>query len=243
MQKRLDGQESLIEALKADAEEASKLRKEIRAKDLEFERLSSELDSKKELIRALRRDAESVDRLKADAKLKDQEIDGLKGQLERAEQRAGEVGKELAALRESAAGRASEESAELDAVRADLDARKTLIKSLRGDQERVGALEASLEEKREVIAQLEASINRHSNTIAELKRSAEAWKRKYQAAQGGAGASTVTSATVPTLSDTDMRAIEQLEKSETKSDATIAIDMRRSLLEARRAAAQGSGEK
>ncbi len=49
---------------------------------------------------------------------------------------------------------------------------------------------------------------------------------------------------LPTLSDTDVRAIEQLEKTvDTKSDATIAIDMRRSLLEARRTASQGSGEK
>ena len=60
----------------------------------------------------------------------------------------------------------------------------------------------------------------------------------------GAGSTSATSVSMPALSETDVRAIEQLEKThEPKNDATIAIDMRRSLLEARRTAAQGSGEK
>src|SRR6185436_1091820 len=109
--------------------------------------------------------------------------------------------------------------------------------SLRADQERAAALEASLEEKRDVIQQLEASINRHSNTITELKRGAEGWKRKYQALKGAS-----STATVPALSETDIRSIEQLDKTaieqlqktaieqlektmEPKGDATIAIDM------------------
>lgn len=241
LQKRVDGQDALIEALKADAEEASKLRKEVRAKDLEFERVSSELDSKKELIRALRRDAEGVDRLKADAKVKDREIERLTAALSLAEQRTEQVAAELGALRDSSVDRESEDSAELEAVRAELDARKTLIKSLRADQERVSALEASLEGKRDVIEQLEASINRHASTIAELKRNADGWKHKYQALRGNAVAE---SSTLPALSDTDVRAIEALEKSvDIKTDSTIAIDMRRSLLEARRTASQGHGEK
>jgi hypothetical protein len=46
---------------------------------------------------------------------------------------------------------------------------------------------------------------------------------------------------LPSLSDTDVRVIEQIEKtSGGKTDATIAIDMRRSLLEARRTAAQAN---
>ena len=115
-----------------------------------------------------------------------------------------------------------------------------MIKSLRADQERVTALQASLEEKRDIIEQLEASINRHSNTIAELRRSADTWKRKYQALKGDSPTAT-TSVNLPSLSDTDVRVIEQLEKSSGgKTDATIAIDMRRSLLEARRTAAQGN---
>jgi chromosome segregation ATPase len=239
--RRVDGQQQLIEALKAEAEDASKLRKEVREKDLEFERVSSELDSKRELVRALRRDAEVVDRLKADAKLKDRTVEELRNEMQKAERRIEEQAKELAALRE-AKGKAKHESNELEGLRAELDARKAMIKSLRADQDRAAALEAGLDEKREIIRQLEATLNRHSNTIIELKRSAEAWKRKYQAAKGNSSTAE-TSVNLPTLSDTDVRAIEELEKDNVKSDSTIAIDMRRSLLEARRTAAQGSGEK
>jgi chromosome segregation ATPase len=242
-QKRLEGQQNLIDALRSDAEEASKLRNELRGKDLEFERVSSELDSKKELIRALRRDAEGMDRLKVDAKVKDRDIEELRAQLKRAEAKAEQSAQELVALREAATGRASEEQSELETLRAELEARKTLVKSLRADQDRVATLQASLEEKRETIEQLEASMNRHSNTVAELRRSAEHWKRKYHSLIGDSGTAT-TSVSMPTLSDTDVRVIEQIEKvTENKTDSTIAIDMRRSLLEARRTAAQGSGEK
>jgi len=105
----------------------------------------------------------------------------------------------------------------------------------------VHALEATLEQKREVIAELEASLNRHVHTITELKRSVDTWKRKYQAATGAAPTGT---ATLPGLTETDVRVIEHLEKAVEagNSDATVAIDMRRALLEARRAA-QASGDK
>ena len=60
-----------------------------------------------------------------------------------------------------------------------------MIKSLRADQDReLARSRRALDEKREIIEQLEATLNRHSNTIIELKRSAEAWKRKYQAVKG-----------------------------------------------------------
>jgi chromosome segregation ATPase len=239
--RRVDGQQQLIEALKAEAEDASKLRKEVREKDLEFERVSSELDSKKELVRALRRDAEVVDRLKADAKLKDRSVEELRTEMQKAERRIEEQAKELAALRE-AKGKAKHESTELEGLRAELDARKAMIKSLRADQDRAAALEAGLEEKREIIRQLEATLNRHSSTIIEVKRSAEAWKRKYQSAKGNSSTAE-TSVSLPELSATDVRAIEQLEKTAgAKPESTIAIDMRHSLLEARRTA-QGGGEK
>ena len=143
-------------------------------------------------------------------------------------------------MREAASGKASEEQAEIEALRAELDARKTVIKSLRSDQERVAALQASLEEKRGVVEQLEATISRHSNTIAELRRSVDTWKRKAQALRGDSPLAS-SSVTLPALSDTDVRVIEELEQQTGgKNDATIAIDMRRSLLEARRTAAQGN---
>jgi chromosome segregation ATPase len=238
LQQRIDGQNTLIEALRGDAEEVSKLRAEVRSKDLDFERVSSELESKKELVRALRRDGDGADRLKNEAKQKDRELEELRAKLQRAETKASESAAELAVLREAAEGKVSEEQAEIDALRSELEARKTVIKSLRADQERVTALQASLAEKRDIIEQLEASISRHSNTIAELRRSVDTWKRKYQAVKGDSPTAT-TSVNLPSLSDTDVRVIEQIEKtSGGKTDATIAIDMRRSLLEARRTASQ-----
>jgi chromosome segregation ATPase len=243
LKQRIEGQNTLIEALRGDAEDASKLRAEVRTRDLELERVTSELESKKELVRALRRDTDGTERVKAEARHKDREIDDLKTRLQRAERQAGEAAEQLATLREAAASKASEEQSELEELRSELEARKTLIKSLRSDQERIAALQASLDEKRDVIGQLEAAINKHSNTIAELRRSADTWKRKYHAVKGDSPTAT-TSVNLPSLSDTDVRVIEQIEKSGGgKNDATIAIDMRRSLLEARRTAAQGNGEK
>ena len=87
--------------MRGDAEEASKLRAEVRSKDLEFERVSSELESKKELVRALRRDTDGTERVKAEARNKDREIDELKAKLQRAERQAGEAAEQLATLRES----------------------------------------------------------------------------------------------------------------------------------------------
>jgi chromosome segregation ATPase len=227
--------------LRADAEEASKLRAEVRNRDLEFERVSSELESKKELVRALRRDTDGVDRVRTESK---REVEELKAKLQRAEAQATKTAQELAALREADHGKKDEEHAELEALRADLEARKTLIKSLRSDQERIAPLQASLQEKQEIISQLEAAMNKHSGTITELKRSVETWKRKYLALKGDSPTAT-TSVNLPSLADTDVRVIEQLDKKAggLKQEATIAIDMRRSLLEARRSSPKGHAEK
>ena len=173
--------------------------------------MSSELESKKELVHALRRDGDGAERLKTEAKQKDRELEELRAKVQRAESKASEAAEQLAGMREAEAGKASEEQAELEALRSELDARKTVIKSLRADQERVTALQTSLEEKRDIIEQLEASINRHSNTIAELRRSVDTWKRKYQAVKGDSPTAT-TSVNLPSLSDTDVRVIEQIEK-------------------------------
>ena len=237
---RIDGQNTLIETLRADAEEASKLRTEVRTRDLEFERVSSELESKKELVRALRRDTDGVDRVRTESR---REVEELKGKLQRAEAQAAKAAAELASLREASNSK-KEEHAELEALRADLEARKTLLKSLRSDQERIAPLQASLQEKQEIIAQLETAMNKNSSTIAELRRSAETWKRKYFALKGDSPTAT-TSVTLPALSDTDVRVIEQVDRKVggVNQQATIAIDMRRSLLEARRTSPKGNNEK
>src|SRR5262245_34307305 len=180
LKQRIEGQDTLIEALRSDSEDAARLRAELRTRDLEFERVSSELESKKELVRALRRDTDGVDRVRTESR---REVEELKGKLQRAEAQVAKASAELAALRE-AGNNKKDEQAELEALRADLEARKTLLKSLRSDQERIAPLQASLQEKQEIIAQLETAMNKNSSTIAELRRSAETWKRKYFALKG-----------------------------------------------------------
>ncbi|HEY7672535.1 MAG TPA: hypothetical protein VIC71_09985 [Gammaproteobacteria bacterium] len=239
LEERNRGQAELIETLKGEASSAADLRSEVRAKDLEIERLASEIESKQELVRALRRDAEAADRLKAEAKVKDKEIAGLHKGQRQAEKRIGELNVELDSLRDAAENAGTHEKTELEAVRAELDARKTLIKSLRADADRLAALETRLDEKRDIIAKLEASINKHVETIAELKRSGEIWRRKYQELRSrDPGA---TSMEIPALSQTDVAALQQLERTDVAGAApehTIAIDMRRPLSEARRKASQ-----
>ena len=183
-----------------------------------------------------------LDRFKADSKVQDRSVEDLKRALQKAERRIEEQAKEMSVMR-AAAGKSNDESAELEALRAELEARKVMIKSLRADQDRVAALQATIDEKSEIVRQLEASLNRHSNTIVELKRGADGWKRKYQAVKGSSSTAE-TSVSVPTLSETDVRVIEQLDKDvTTDTESTIAIDMRSSLLEARRTQAKGGGEK
>jgi predicted RNase H-like nuclease (RuvC/YqgF family) len=144
---------------------------------------------------------------------------------------------ELDAIKESAQDESSDDLAELEAMRAELDARKTLIKSLRADASRVRNLESELEEKRAIVTTLEASINRHAETIADLKRGADLWKRKYKALQGGN--TSTTSTELPMLTKTDVAALQQLESADTQADHTIAIDMRQPLREARRKSSEG----
>jgi chromosome segregation ATPase len=240
LEDRVRGQNDLINTLKAEASSAGELRSEVRAKDLEIERLASELESKQELIRALRRDSEAVDRIKADGKSKDQEIAALQKERWQIDKQVAELSAELEGLRENSDSRDSEGKAELEAVRAELDARKTLIKSLRADADRVAALEMRLEEKRDIVTKLEASINKHVETVAELRRTGETWKKKYQELRGRDPAA--ASMEISALSDTDVAVLEQLDATDVPPDHTIAIDMRRPLSEARRKAAQNQNK-
>jgi chromosome segregation ATPase len=237
LEDRVAGQTKLIETLKAEAAEAPELRNQVRANDLEIERLASELESKQELVRALRRDAEASDRLKTESKIKDKEIATLHKERRQTERQISELNE---ALSEQSEHQNDEGIAELEAVRAELEARKTLIKSLRADADRVTALENRLEEKREIVTTLEASINKHVETIAELKRTGDAWRKKYLALRGKHSSS--TSSELPVFSETDVAALQQLESTDVATpEHTIAIDMRRPLSEARRKATQSKG--
>lgn len=231
LKKQLQGQTTLIESLTEEAGEADRLRRESGGKDTEIERLQAELASKQDLIRALRRDAETVDRVKGESKSKDKELSTLKKEKTRLDRELAELRDELDRLQEIEA--ASADTSELEAMRAELDARKTLIKSLRADAERAVSFENQLEEKREVIGQLEASINRNADTIDELKRTADVWKKKYLRLRGSEA--TATSAEVPALTGTDLHALERASNDFTP-ERTTAIDMRDALIKARHAA-------
>ncbi len=103
-------QDTLIETLKIEAEEAVTLRKEIHDKDLELEKKNSELDSKHQLIDALRRDAKGIGQLKGDIRTKDKEIARLVKEKQHAPQHAAKLTEELKIL-----------TAELEAARAKLE--------------------------------------------------------------------------------------------------------------------------
>ena len=140
------------------------------------------------------------------------------------------LAQDLEDLTESAQD-ADTSASELEALHAELDARKTLIKSLRSDLDRLSSLEDKLEEKRGVIAKLEESVDRHAMTIEDLHATIDRLKSKGGRRSGKRSREPVD-VTLPPLSSTDVqRALEEPEV-----DHTIAIDMRESLIEARRSA-------
>jgi len=245
LSERVRGQEELIAALQADAEAVPELRRELNARDVEVERLKSELESKQELMRVLRRDAEESDRLKADLRRKEQEIAGLLHEKSRLEAETAELRRTIEELEQASAQESADGAAEIESLRAELEARKSLIRSLRTDAERAQVLESRLEENRQLVQQLEATINRHANTIVELKRAAEGWKRKYRALKGTDTVTTTPSLESLTATDTATPTIPPIPEGfggDAVPERTIAIDMRRALLEARRAA-QGNDNK
>jgi hypothetical protein len=132
------------------------------------------------------------------------------------------------------------DSAEIVALKAELDARKSMIRSLRADVERAEGLAAQVEEKRETIAVLETSIDQHVKTIAELRRSVEAWKNPSQLAKPRVGEDPdSTLAEAPALGDDEIDASDAIDAIETLNpgappERTLAIDMRDALTEARR---------
>jgi len=232
LNRRIEAQDTLIESLKTEAEEAVALRKEIHAKDQELERKNLEIDSKQELITGLQQDADGIERLKGDGRVKDHEIARLTREKQHAEQDATELKDEFKIFTASTLT-GVDAMAELEAVRAELDARKSLIESLRGDAGRAQALEAQLEKKRDVISKLEAYIDRHVNTLADLQESVATWKGKYAAP---------TSTDLTELIEEEPQPLESAEDvSVGHADGTVAIDMRGALLEAEKVARSPGG--
>ena len=255
LEERAEGQSALIATLTQEAQEARALRDEVRARDLEIEKLGSELTSKGELIHALRQQLGDVDGIKTTAKQRDKKIFEQQHELDRKQQELGEkqqsleraqleidaLRSELAAAAEVSQVDTSVDTAEIVALKSELDARKSMIRSLRADAERAEALEGQLDAKRETISVLEESIEQQGKTIAELRRSVDAWKKKYRAVKGPVGEEfDQTLAEPPEFSDTEVEALKALDKANAGAapERTLAIDMRDALKEARRQKSQ-----
>lgn len=243
LEERAEGQGGLIETLTQEAEEARSLRQEVREAELQVERLNSELDSKNDLVKALRLQLEEGVELKTAAKQRDKkifeqqhELDRRQNELDRSALELAELREEIETENERAAEATVVDNAELVSLQSELDARKTMIKSLKADAERAESLEARLEAKREAVNALEEAIDQHAETISELKRSVDAWKAKYQAAKGETLASQARTMTeLPALTDTELNVLRELEESSDDVPAqTVAINMRDALKEARR---------
>ena len=232
--KRVKAQDTLIKTLKNDADETVTLRKEVRNKNRELEKKKSEIDSKHVLIDALRRDLKEVKQLKGAIKTKEKENTRLVKEQEQAQQHAANLAEEVKILNASAL-MGIDATTELEAVRAELEVRKTLIESLRGDAERAQALEDQLEQKRFEIATNEVTINRHTTTISELEQSVTTWKEKYAALKS------IDPAAEPAIAPARPELIvEELPAQEIAEavgrEDTVNADMRGSLLEARQLA-------
>jgi len=236
LSRRIEGQDKLIDTLRTEASESHDLTSRIRERDGEISRLNSELASKQELVRALRRDVGGSDELREQLEVRDEEIGRLKTELDAANFELSALRKQVEEISEQSIADSTNDQATVAALKAELEARKTLIRSLRSDAERGKQLEEELEAKREIVAQLEDAINNHVETINGLRRNADMWRRKYQAAKGAS--TSATSTELPAFTDTDIATMRRLEEAaEGGPDRTVAIDVRKPLAEARRRAA------
>jgi chromosome segregation ATPase len=213
-EERIGAQDELIETLNQELQEAKRLRSEIRERELDIERMRSELSSKNELVSAVRE------------------------QTNRATAQIGELQRELAEAREQSADATAMDNAEIVALKAELEARRSMIRNLREDAARAETLESQLDAKRETISMLEESIEQHVHTIADLRKSADAWKLKYMAVKGGPTADSEETLTQqPAFTDTEIEALREFDPNadtDSASDKTLSIDMR-DVLEAVRA--------
>jgi chromosome segregation ATPase len=132
-----------------------------------------------------------------------------------------------------------DDTTELKAIQAELDAKTSLIKSLRTDAERSQTLEDRLDEKRATIGELEKSLDSQAATIAELKDSVRRWKDRYGALKSAHDIADSMISTMPDVvarvaaGDADSDAETVIDKI---AERTVAINMRDALQDARDAA-------
>ncbi len=194
----LDGRER-------DADEIEQLREQQAARDAAIAERDAELADLREQLHEQRTAQDQLleklavaEQARQESQHKEAELARMKRQKKQADDHVNELLEQVRLLREAADEEASGGATEIAALQAELDARKTLVRSLRADADRTKALETLLDEKKAIIETLEASINRNADTIAELKRSTEYWKAKYRNAYGDFGATTtITRSAVP----------------------------------------------
>lgn len=150
------------QALENQANELAKLRQRIRERDM------------------------ALDHLTKTSKERDAKFAELDRELRSARSRVDELERQLATL-DRPAQQKNVPQDEVEAMRAELAARKLLVKTLRTDAERGKALEKEVAENRDLIAKLKVTIDRHSRTNAELRRGADNWERKYRELSESAG--------------------------------------------------------
>ena len=151
-----ESQAENTQALENQANELAKLRQRIRERDL------------------------ALDHLTKASKERDARIAELEKELKGSRARVDELERRVAAPDKPAPDSKGSQQAELEAMRAELAARKSMIKSLRGDAERGKTLEKELSSSRESMATMKASIERAARTIADLRRGSDGWEKKYR---------------------------------------------------------------
>jgi chromosome segregation ATPase len=203
---RTTGYVEKIEALENQIEELAALRKEARDKDL------------------------VLGHLKKMSKEKDDKIAELEIEHKKALARVEELVRDAGTSNERTQYQNGGQHGEFEAMRTELAARKTLVKSLRADAEKVKKVEEELEENREVIATLKESLDHHAKKMVELRRSTDSWERKYQRlldkgkTESSADGSLFSDTAVGVFLDETMAA---------EGDHTIVIDMTEPLRVAR----------
>jgi chromosome segregation ATPase len=202
-EERIAAQDELIETLNQELKDAKSARNDLRARELEIERMRSELATKNDLVKAVR------------------------DQVAKANEHSASLQKQLDEAAEQTADATAMDNAEIISLKAELEARRTMIKSLRDDVARAESLEQQLDAKRETISMLEESIEQNVQTIEDLRKSADAWRAKYMASKGGPAPDIDDTLTEhPDFTDTEIDAIRKLEQSGDPSDKTVAINMR-----------------
>jgi chromosome segregation ATPase len=192
--------------------------------------LESQVAEVAELRRWAREKELALDHLTSKSKEKDARLAELENQNKKARARIEELERQLAALDKPAQQKGIQHE-EFEAMRAELAARKSLVKILRTDAERGRALEKELAGNRETMARMKESIDRHAGTIAELRRSADSWERKYR--QLAEAASKRTSRDSDKVARDSRVAPPVDEHTEVDGSHTVVIDMTEPLREAR----------